>query len=150
MDVGCYCVNASRLLAGEPVRVHGEQVVGETGVDVAFHGMLRFADDAVAQIDCSFLRPQHQRLEAFGEEGSLLVDAPFRQDWGGDVLVRRGADTTRIEVPEANAFEREVENFADAVEGAAQPLLGREDALGQARAIDALYRAAESGASAEL
>ena len=34
MDVGCYCVNAARLLAGEPERVYAEQVVGPSGVDV--------------------------------------------------------------------------------------------------------------------
>jgi len=150
MDVGCYCVNASRLLAGEPVRVQGEQVVGETGVDIAFHGMLRFPEDAMAQIDCSLTGPRQQRLEAFGEEGSLLVQAPFRPDWGGDVLLQRGDDTSRVEVPEANAFERELENFADAVEDGASPLLGRDDALGQARAIDALFRSAERGRAVDL
>ena len=31
MDVGCYCISGSRLLAGEPERVYGEQVTGETG-----------------------------------------------------------------------------------------------------------------------
>jgi D-xylose 1-dehydrogenase (NADP+, D-xylono-1,5-lactone-forming) len=150
MDVGCYCVNASRLLAGEPVRVQGEQVVAETGVDLAFHGMLRSADDVVAQIDCSFTLPRQQRLEAFGEAGSLFVEAPFRPDWGGDVLLQRGEDTSKVEVPEANPFERELENFADAVEGAAEPLLGREDAVGQARTLDALYRAAKSSESVAL
>ena len=88
MDVGCYCVSGSRLLAGEPVRVHGEQVSGETGVDLAFHGTLRFPDDVVAQFDCSFVLPRFQRLEAFGEDGSLLVESPWRTDWGGAVLLR--------------------------------------------------------------
>ena len=34
MDVGCYCVSAARLLAGEPESVTGEQVLGGDGVDV--------------------------------------------------------------------------------------------------------------------
>lgn len=38
MDLGCYCVSAARLLAGEPERLYGEQVVGPTGAEVAFHG----------------------------------------------------------------------------------------------------------------
>ena len=71
--------------------MHGEQVVGETGVDLAFHGTLRFEDDVVAQFDCSFALPRFQRLEAVGDDGSLLVEAPWRPDWGGDVLLRRGA-----------------------------------------------------------
>jgi D-xylose 1-dehydrogenase (NADP+, D-xylono-1,5-lactone-forming) len=150
MDVGCYSVNGSRLLAGEPVRVQGEQIVGETGVDLAFHGTLRFADDVVAQIHASFVVPRHQRLEALGEDGTLVVEAPWRPDQGGDVVVVKGGEVKRIDVPEANIFDRELENFADAVAGTAPPLLGRDDALGQARTIDALYRAADEGRAIDV
>ncbi len=150
MDVGCYCVSGSRLLAGEPVRAHGEQVLGESGVDVGFHGTLRFADDVVSQIDCSFVLPRFQRLEALGEEGTLVVETPFRPDWGGRVLLTRGRDTTLLEVPERDLFAGELENLAAAVAGTAPPLLGREDALGQARAIDALYRSAAEGRAVDL
>jgi predicted dehydrogenase len=39
----------------------------------------------------------------------------------------------------------EVENLSDAIKGEAQLLLGREDAMGQARALAALHQSAESG-----
>jgi D-xylose 1-dehydrogenase (NADP+, D-xylono-1,5-lactone-forming) len=145
MDVGCYCVSGSRLLAGEPVSVHGEAVWGETGVDLAFHGTLRFEDDVVAQIDSSFTLPRFQRLEALGDDGSLLVESPWRPDWGGALLLTRGQETTRIEAPAAEMFQLELENFAAAIAGEAPPLLGGADALGQARAIEALYRSAAEG-----
>jgi D-xylose 1-dehydrogenase (NADP+, D-xylono-1,5-lactone-forming) len=145
MDVGCYCVSGSRLFAGEPVSVHGEAVWGETGVDLAFHGTLHFEDDVVAQFDSSFTLPRFQRLEALGDDGSLLVEAPWRPDFGGDAILRRGAETTRVEVPGADMFRLELENLAAAIAGEAPPLLGRADALGQARAIDALYRSAAEG-----
>ncbi len=150
MDVGCYCVSGARLLAGEPVHVQAEQVTGETGVDVALHGTLRFADDVVAEFHASFVAPRAQELEAIGEEGSLVVEAPWRADWGGDLLLRRNDEVERMEVRPVNPFLLELENFAAAVEGRAEPLLGREDALGQARAIDALYRAAAEGRAVEL
>ena len=38
-----------------------------------------------------------------------------------------------------------LENMSDAIRGEAKPPLGRADALGQARAIEALYRSAEEG-----
>ncbi len=50
----------------------------------------------------------------------------------------------RIEVPHADSYQLELENVADAISGAAPLLLGRDDAVGQARAIDALYRSAGS------
>lgn len=150
MDVGCYCVSGSRLLAGEPTAVQGEQVLAPSGVDVAFHGTLRFADGVVGQIDASFAAPEFQRLEAVGDEATLVVEAPWRPDWGGSLVVRRRDAVERLDRPEGDMFRLELESFADAVAGEAPALLGREDALGQARAIDALYRAAETGVSVEL
>jgi D-xylose 1-dehydrogenase (NADP+, D-xylono-1,5-lactone-forming) len=145
MDVGCYCVSGSRLLAGEPEHVFGEQILGPTGVDVDFHGTLRFPNDVIAQFDASFSLPKRQRLEAVGEQGTLVVEAPWRADWGGRVLVNDEA----VPVDAADSYERELANFAAAVDGSAAPLLGREDALAQARTIDALYRSAASGEAVE-
>jgi D-xylose 1-dehydrogenase (NADP+, D-xylono-1,5-lactone-forming) len=145
MDVGCYCVSGARLLAGEPERVSGEAVPAASGVDIAFHGTLRFLGDVVAQFHSSLALPFKQELELLGAEGSLLVEAPWRVDLGGDVLLRRDAAVERIEVPEADAYRLELENLAAAIRGDARPLLGRADAAGQAAAIAALYRSAESG-----
>ena len=145
MDVGCYCVSGIRLLAGEPEHVRGEQVTGTTGIDMAFHGTLRCAGDVVGQFEATFRSPQRQSLEAVGEDGVLVVEAPWRVDWGGSVTLRRDGATELVEVDEADAYTLELENLADAIEGRAPALLGRADAVGQARAIDALYRSAESG-----
>ena len=87
MDVGCYCVSGARLLGGEPERVFGEQVIGPTGVDVDFYGVLRFPNDVVGVFDASFTLPQRQRLEAVGEDATLVLEAPWRSDWGGRLLV---------------------------------------------------------------
>jgi predicted dehydrogenase len=145
MDVGCYCVNGSRVLAGEPKRVVAEQVVASSGVDASLAGVMRFADDVLGLFECSFELPRRQRLEAEGDEGTLILEAPWRADWGGDILLRRGHDVERVAVPTADSYRLELENLADAAEGKAAPLLGVEDTLGQARAISALYRAADEG-----
>jgi D-xylose 1-dehydrogenase (NADP+, D-xylono-1,5-lactone-forming) len=141
MDVGCYCVSGSRLLGGEPERVFGEQALGPTGVDVDFFGTLRFPNDVTAQFDASFSLPKRQRLEAVGEEGTLVVEAPWRADWGGRLLLNDEV----VPVDAVDPYGRELANFAAAVAGEEQPLLGRDDALAQARVIEALYRSAEGG-----
>ncbi len=146
MDVGCYCISGARLLGGEPERVYGEQVIGPTGVDVDFCGTLRFQDDVVAQFDASFTLPERQRLEATGENGTLVLEAPWRADWGGRVLV----NGEQVDVPAADPYALELSNLAAAIAGGAEPLLGRDDALAQARVIEALYRSAESGEAVEL
>jgi xylose dehydrogenase (NAD/NADP) len=57
MDVGCYCVSGSRLLAGEPERVHGEAVIGASGVHARFAAAMRFPGDVLATFDCGFDLP---------------------------------------------------------------------------------------------
>jgi D-xylose 1-dehydrogenase (NADP+, D-xylono-1,5-lactone-forming) len=150
MDVGCYCISGARLLAGEPERVYGEGVVSDAGVDVAFSGTLRFRAEVLAQFDASFVAPVRQSLEAIGEEGTILVQAPWRQDWGGDVLLRRGEGVERVGFEKADSYRLELENMSLSIRGRAEPLLGREDAVAQARTLDALYRSAEEGRAVTL
>jgi xylose dehydrogenase (NAD/NADP) len=150
MDVGCYCVSGSRLVAGEPVSVLAEQVIGETGVDMALYGTLRFPDDVVGQFEASFLAPQRQHLEVVGDEGVLRVFAPWRADWGGELRLERDGVSEAVPVEQASSYRLELDNLADAIAGEAAPLLGRDDAVAQARVIDALYRSAGTGAAIAL
>jgi D-xylose 1-dehydrogenase (NADP+, D-xylono-1,5-lactone-forming) len=156
MDVGCYCISGIRAIAGEAERVRGEQVIGTTGIDMAFHGTLRCADDVVGQFEASFRSPKRQALEVVGEDGVLIVEAPWRIDWGGSVTVSRRSggevadDVEVIDVPAGSSYRLELENLADAITGATPPLLGRADALGQARTIEALYRSAAENRALEL
>jgi predicted dehydrogenase len=150
MDVGCYCISIARYLLGEPERVAGEQVLGETGVDLAFHGTLRFPGDVVAQFDCSFTQPQYERLDVVGDHGWLLVDSPWRAMGEGELLIRHVDHLRRVDVDAADAFSLQLENFADAVAHEAPPLIGHEESVGQARTIEALYRSAAEGRSIDL
>ena len=149
MDVGTYCVSGARLLAGEPEQVYGEQVVGESGVDEVFTGTLTFPGDVIAQFDCGLMLPVRDELEAIGEDGSLFLDDPWhcRQP---TIELRTAARVEEISVPPADSYRLELENMSDAIRGRAEPLLGRDDALGQARAIEALYRSAAERAPVRL
>jgi D-xylose 1-dehydrogenase (NADP+, D-xylono-1,5-lactone-forming) len=138
MDVGCYCVSGARLLAGEPERVHGEQVTGPSGVDVRFTGTLRFAEDVVAELTCSFTH-NHQGLEAIGSEGTLFAADPWHSK-DGRILVNGREERVRLE----NSYKLELENVSAAIRGESPLLLGREDALGQARTIESLYASAST------
>jgi D-xylose 1-dehydrogenase (NADP+, D-xylono-1,5-lactone-forming) len=145
MDVGCYCVSGSRLLAGEPERVYGRSV-DEGGVDTVFVGTLEFADGVLAQFDCGFRLPLRHDLEAVGTEGSVFVADPWHCRRPG-IELRRNGGVEEIALEPVDSYRLELENLADAIRGDAPPLLGREDALGQARAIDALYRSAAEDAA---
>ncbi len=145
MDVGCYCVSGARLLAGEePELAFGLSTVGPSGVDLRFSGLLRFPSGVVAAFTCGFTA-DHRGLEAVGPAGSaLLTDA-----WQSmpATLVR-----DRVETPfePADPYQLEIEDVSAAIRGRKTARLGRADALGQARTIEALYRSAASGAPVRL
>jgi xylose dehydrogenase (NAD/NADP) len=143
MDVGCYCISAIRAIAGEPLSLAGEEVLGPSGVDVVFAGTARCPDDVLAQFDCGFAMPYRAGIDVFGEDGVVVVRDPWHVREPG-IEVHRDGSVERIDVPHADSYRLELENIADAVSGAAPLLLGRDDALGQARAIEALYRSAGS------
>ena len=148
MDVGCYCVSAARLLtAAEPVQAYAVARLSDRGVDVRLSGTLRFEDGVVAQIDCFFDQAIRRSLEVFGTEGTLTAHDP----WGGGRLeLRRHGATEDIPAPVVDAYALELENVAAAARGDARPLLGRDDAVGQARTIAALYRSAASGQAVDV
>jgi predicted dehydrogenase len=145
MDVGCYCVSGSRLAAGaEPESVYGAAWFGPSGTDWVFTGVMRFPGDVLATFDCGTAMPNRDELEVVGSEGSLFLDDPWHANEPVIELRHRDGSVDRIEVEDANSYQLELENVTDAANGEAEPLLGREDAMGQARALSALHSSAES------
>jgi predicted dehydrogenase len=138
MDVGCYCVSGSRLLGGEPVAVHGEAWQGPTGTDWSFGGLLRFPNDVLATFDCGTALPNRDELEAIGSDGSIFLDDPWHCV-DPVIDLRRDGGFERIALEPQDSYRLELENVSDAIRGEAELLLGREDAMAQARTLQALH-----------
>jgi D-xylose 1-dehydrogenase (NADP+, D-xylono-1,5-lactone-forming) len=150
MDVGVYPLSASRLLAGEPIAVTAQQVTGPSGVDVSFAATLQFDDDVLAHFDCAFHVADRSYLEVVGTEGRVEVSDPWHGAHPALTVTMRGAESVRTEIEPASPYQLELEEFGRAVRGEPNQLIGRADAEGQARAVEALYLAADSGASVTL
>ena len=149
MDVGCYTVSGSRLFAGEPTRVFGEAWFGPSNTDWVFGGTMRFPNNVIATFDCGTAMPNRDELEVIGSEGSLFLDDP----WHCTVPViehRYDEKVERIELEPVDSYRLELENVSDAIRGEGELLLGREDAVGQALALEALHESAANGTSVEL
>ena len=145
MDVGCYCVSGARLLAGEePSEVIGVAALDQNGVDRRFTGILRFPSGPIAEFSSGFTS-NHRGLEVIGRSGSVRATDPWNSSPA--TIWRDGVETI---VQPADPYTLELEDMAAAIRGARPALLGRADALGQARVIEALYRSAETGAVVRL
>jgi D-xylose 1-dehydrogenase (NADP+, D-xylono-1,5-lactone-forming) len=147
MDVGCYCISGSRLLGGEAEAVFGRAYIGPTGTDWAFTGSLRFPGDVLALFDCATCLPHRDELEAIGSEGSLFLDDPWHCV-NPVIELRRDGSVEPIDVEAGNPYQLELEDLGRAIRNGTTPLLGRDDAVAQARVIDALRRSAADGRDA--
>ena len=145
MDVGCYCVSGSRLLAGEPLEISARQVLSPSGIDVRLAGTLVFPGDVLAQIDCAFDLPLRQGLEVVGSEGTLRVATPWGIDapWACSWTAAGKASGSMSRPPTATGSSRTTSAARSAA--SSRRCSGAQDALGQARTIDGLYRSAERG-----
>lgn len=142
MDVGCYCVSGSRLLGGEPIAATGRSYLGPSGTDWLFTGILEFPNDVLATFDCATCLTSRDELEAIGSEGSLFLDDPWHCNAPVIEIRRDGKTVDRIEIERQNSYRLELEDVNAALRGERPPLLGREDAMGQVRAIEALFASA--------
>ncbi len=68
----------------------------------------------------------------------------------GMAVVKRDGGVERIDVEPANSYRLELENVGAAAAGEAELLLGRDDAMGQARTLESLHRSAQTGAPVSL
>jgi xylose dehydrogenase (NAD/NADP) len=148
-DLGCYCISATRLIGGEPISVVARQVLAPSGVDLRVGATLELAGDVLAELYCGFDLPRRHTLEVIGSEGSILVADPWHCRNVGLTLTR-GGGVEAIEVEPENSYRLELEDLSRAIRGEGQPLLGRTDAVGQARTIAAILQAARSGQAVEL
>ena len=103
----------------------------------------------LSQFDCGFVLPDRDELEVVGSEGSLFLDDPWHARTPV-IEVRREDGVEEVALEPQDSYRLELENLGEAIAGSAEPLLGPADAVGQARAIAALYRSAETGAPVSL
>jgi len=97
-----------------------------------------------AQFDCGTALPDRDELEAIGSDGSLFLDDPWHCR-RPVIELRRGGEVERIELEPVDSYRLQLENLSAAIRGEAEPLLGRTDAVAQARALNALHASAQTG-----
>lgn len=146
-DVGCYCVNVSRTVAGaEPVEVQAMANWGSTGVDHELVGVMRFPDGLLAHFDCSLSMDRREMVDVGGTDASLAMDALFVPGTSPcSVIERRAGEVTSHEIAGANQYVLMVEHFAECAMGRGTLRYPPSDAESNMAVIDALYRSVRAG-----
>jgi xylose dehydrogenase (NAD/NADP) len=160
LDLGCYCVSAARLFAGQPERVYAEQVRdGADGVDLRVAASMRMPNDVLAQFDIGLDLPRRDELELIGSDGKLTIADPWlcRQ---GSIELERDGGSERLPVdpsgafglahPDHDAYRIEFDTISAAIAGQTEPSFGRTDAVDQAAALQAIRRSSQHAGPIDL
>jgi predicted dehydrogenase len=148
MDVGCYCVNVSRTVAGEePIEAQAWAVFGPSGVDERLAGALRFPSGVIAQFDCALTMERREAVEVAGTDAALELRATFLPGKGAvEIEERRGrAAPVLHSAPASDQYRLMVEHFADCVLHDRPVRFPPADARANLAAIEALYASAKAG-----
>jgi D-xylose 1-dehydrogenase (NADP+, D-xylono-1,5-lactone-forming) len=150
MDVGCYCVNMSRRIAGgEPTRAIA--VERRSSVDGTLVGILEFPAGIIATFECSMERVGRAFAEIEGTKGCIELPSPwFPGEDKAEIRLRRDGDDRTISVPGADSYHIEVADFVQTCRTRKPPRWPIEDAIANMAVIDALYRSARDGVAAEV
>jgi predicted dehydrogenase len=144
LDVGCYCVNATRHFSGgAPNAVTAwASWDEESGGDMTCAGLLEYPTHA-ALFDCSFEAAGRSGVEIVGDSGRIEIPKPWLP--GRDPAVVRVWDKDGQEdltTEGVNHYRLMVEHFSDCILNNHRPVRGPEDALENMRVLDAIRRSA--------
>ena len=148
MDIGCYCINLSRMLfAAEPTRI--EAVVRrdpEMGVDIVSSVVLEFPGGGQSSFACSIRAEPYQRVHIFGTTGRIEIEIPFNipPDRETRVFITSGGDppeapaTRTLTFPPADQYSIQASLFARAVLEDTPVPVPVEDAIANLKVIEAI------------
>lgn len=144
-EVGGYCINASRMLAGEePSSIDAAWSIDpQTGVDRVCAGVLGFPSGVVAHFDVGFHSIPTNFIEVIGAKGRIHVASPWWPDQKRAVITVERTGKKAQEVIVRNGgwiFTVEADHLADVVARRAKPLIPGANAVGNARVLDAIWR----------
>ena len=155
LDVGCYPVSMSRLLAGaatgqpfaNPLELHAVGHLGATGVDEYTAAVAAFPGEIVAQLAAGVRVAQENVVRIYGEEGHLFVPAPWApsRDGGPSTFFlhqngRAGPQeivVDTVDAAPAYLYTLEADHVAAHLDARQSPAMGWADSLGNMQTLDA-------------
>ena len=152
-DVGCYCINVQRMLAGrEPSRAWATlNWSDEYGIDVAASGILDFGDQLYGTFSTGFTAPGGVYLRAVGTGGVMELPDGFLGRGEQARIVLNSGDASEAEIVTiSDAYTLEIEDMSRAILGVEEAKFGWEPLDATMRVIDACYASDKSASSATV
>ncbi len=151
LDVGCYPVSFSRLIAGaalglpgvaEPTDVVAAGHLGTTNIDEYASAILKFPQDIIAEVATGVRLNRDNEVLLIGTDGTIHINHPWQHFPKGDasITIRRNGQEPQVEAigDSVNAYACEIDLVAQhaAAGQAPAPAMNWDDTLGQMRTLD--------------
>ena len=146
-DVGCYCVDVSRLMTGsEPVEVYGMFNLTRTNVDMTFSGQLRFPKGKITSFHVSMDEEPRYYYRVIGDKGLIEVPGAF-VSFGKQtqIVLQKNEKQETKQYQGVDEYRLEFEHFAEAVLEKKPLLYDIEYSLKNVYVLEALFGSAREG-----
>jgi len=158
MDIGCYCINFSRLFAGsEPSRVEVQGHVHETGIDDLAVGTLSFPNGVFASFTCGMTVQADNTAYLCGSEGYIEIPVPWkppkenaeftiarstppRMDSVGAAVPTVPPREKRVVSAGVDLYAVEADDVTATILDGQPPRITRQDSIGNMQVLDAMRR----------
>ncbi len=148
MDIGCYCINLSRMLfEAEPTRVEAAVRRDPTmGIDIVSSAVLEFPGGGQATFTCSTQAEDYQRVHIVGTHGRIDIEIPFNipPDRQTRIFVTQGGDppvapaTESLVFSAADQYTIQARLFAQAILDDTEVPVPIDDAIANMRVIETI------------
>ena len=143
-DVGCYCVDFSRLLTNSKwIKVKAFAHYHQRGVDNTLTGLILFENNQIGAFDCGFQTNLRHSVEIIGEKGTLTIPAAFEPEFKPtQIILKRGEKSQKFQFEPCNPYRLMVQHFVNCILQKESPSYTSNDSIENMRLIDALYESA--------
>jgi predicted dehydrogenase len=151
VDVGIYCLNASRYLSGEePIEVAGfSSVVDHDGrfveVEETLAWTMKFPGGALASCTCTYGSPMPGYFRVRGSRGTITMEPAFNYDKLHLLAQLEGQEPLELapDEPDPMQFLREADHMAHCVLENKQPKTSGQEGLRDMEIIAKIYHSCE-------
>jgi glucose-fructose oxidoreductase len=149
-DIGIYCINAARyVFAAEPTEIFatatnsGDKRFKE--VPETVHVIMRFPQERVANIVCSFGAADCGRYQVVGTKGAVVCDPAYEYAEGLAYQLTVNGKTKKKKFAKSDQFAPELVHFAKCIRNGTEPEPSGKEGLIDIAIIEAIHRSIKSG-----
>ncbi|HEY2179532.1 MAG TPA: Gfo/Idh/MocA family oxidoreductase [Caulobacteraceae bacterium] len=148
MDLGTYCVHATRSIVGSEPKIVSADGKFDDGVDASMRAELEFPGGVKGVIACSMTAATPAaRLEVVGWAGRLTIHNFLAPQIGCRFVTEIGGESRVHATDGPTTYAAQLAHLREVLAGETASLTGGEDAIANMAAIDAIYAAAGRSSS---